>query len=130
MSATSEPTTGIPNTGKPGRWVVPPWPVHASLCDVVRHFLRFTPRGNANVTEKLAYCKGYLTAVEAASRHELKYDCEWRWYEDLRSCISRCVTIYQDERSAEIQQAGRNVRSLPPTAQATRAAPTPQEQAL
>ncbi|MGH3832994.1 MAG: hypothetical protein ACRDRS_21570 [Pseudonocardiaceae bacterium] len=129
MSATSESTTGIPNTEKPGWWLVPPWPAHASLCDVVRHFLRSAPRDNASVAEKLAYCKGYLAAIEAAPTHELKYDQNWRWYEDLHDSIGRCVTIYQNERATEIQQANRDVQSLRPAAPAPHAAPTPQEQA-
>lgn len=124
MSGADEPTTGIPNADKPGWWVVPPWPVHASLCDVVSHFLFFAPRENA--TENLAYYKGYLAAMEAAPRHELKYHYDKRWYKDLRDCIGRCVTIYQDKRATEIQQTHRNLRSLRP---ATQAAPTSQERA-
>ncbi len=126
MSGASEPTTGIPNANKPGWWIVPPWPVHASLCDVVNHFLCFAPRDNANVTEKLAYYKGYLTAMEAAPRHELKDPWDERWYEDLRDCIGRCVTMHQDKRAAEIQRASHNFRSLQ---QAAQAAPTFQERA-
>ncbi|MGH3429708.1 MAG: hypothetical protein ACRDQZ_19425, partial [Mycobacteriales bacterium] len=85
---------------KPGRWVVPPWPVHASTHDVVRHFLSFAPRDNASIVEKLAYYKGYLAAMEAAPTHDLDYRYDWRWYEDLHDCIGRCITIYQDERAA------------------------------
>jgi hypothetical protein len=129
VSAMSEPTTGIPNADKPGWWVVPPWPVPASLCDVVNHFLRFAPRDNASITEKLAYYKGYLAAMEAAPRHELKDHHDERWYEDLRDCIGRCVTTYEDKRAAEIQRASRNARSLRPATRATPAAPTPQERA-
>lgn len=130
MSAMSEPTTGIPNTDKPGWWVVPPWPVHASLCDVVSHFLRFAPRDNTSTTtEKLAYYKGYLTAMDAAPRHELKDHCDKHWYEDLRDCIGRCIIMYQDKRATEIQQTHRNLRSLQLATQATQAAPTSQERA-
>jgi hypothetical protein len=129
VSGASEPTTGIPNADKPGWWVVPPWPAHASLCDVVNHFLRFSPRDNADTTEKLAYYKGYLTAMDAAPRHELKYHYDEHWYEDLRDCIGRCVTIYQDKRATEIQQTNRKLRSLQPTARATHTAPTSQERA-
>ncbi|MBV9162807.1 MAG: hypothetical protein JO281_14925 [Pseudonocardiales bacterium] len=127
MSATSEPTTGIPNADKPGWWVVPPWPVRASLCDVVSHFLRFSPRDNASAAEKLTYYKGCQAAMEAAPRHELKYRCDWRWYEDLCGCIGRCVSIYQDKRAAEIQQVDCNVRSLQRAARVTHAAPISQE---
>lgn len=126
MSGATEPTTGIPNADKPGRWVVPPWPVHASLCDVVSHFLCFTPRDNASTAEKLAYYKGYLTAIDAAPRHELKDHCDERWYEDLRDCIGRCVTLHQDERTTEMQRTSHNIRSLQ---QAAQAAPTSQERA-
>lgn len=129
MSATSEPTTGIPNTDKPGWWVVPPWPVCASLCDVVSHFLRFSPRRNASAAQKLAYYQGHLAAMEAAPRHELKCPCDWRWYEDLRGCIGRCIKVYQDKYAAEIQQANRNVRTLQLVTPAAHAAPTPQERA-
>jgi hypothetical protein len=107
MSEANEPTTGIPNSDKPGWWIVPPWPVHASLCDVVSHFLCFLPRDNASATEKLAYYKGYLTAMEAAPRHELTHHHDERWYEDLRDCIGRCVTMHQDKRTAEIQRSRR-----------------------
>lgn len=96
----SESTTGIPNIDKPGRWIVPPWPVHASPHDAVRHFLSFAPRDNARIVEKLTYYKGYLAAMEAAPTRELNHSYDWRWYEDLHECIGRCITIYQDERVA------------------------------
>ncbi|MBV9012742.1 MAG: hypothetical protein JO272_11960 [Pseudonocardiales bacterium] len=126
----SEPTTGIPNADKPGWWIVPPWPVPASLHEVASHFLRFLPRDDASVTEKLAYYQGYLTAIEAAPTQELKDRCDWRWYEDVRDCIGRCVSLYQDKHAADIQRANRSVRSLPPALRTTPAAPTPQEQAF
>lgn len=126
MSRASEPTTGIPNADKPGWWVVPPWPVHASLCDVVNHFLWFTPRNNTSAAEKLAYYKGYLTAIDAAPRHERKDHWDERWYEDFRDCIGRCVTLHQDERATETQRTSHNLRSLQ---QAAQAAPTSQERA-
>jgi hypothetical protein len=126
MSEASESTTGIPNADKPGWWVVPPWPVHASLYDVVSHFLCFSPRDNASATEKLAYYKGYLAAMDAAPRHELKDHYDKHWYEDLRDCIGRCVTMHQDKRTTETQQTHRNLRSLQPAAQA---AQTSQERA-
>jgi hypothetical protein len=122
VSVMSEPTTGIPNADKPGCWIVPPWPAPASLCDVISHFLCFAPRDNASTTEKLAYYKGYLTAIETASRHELKDHCDERWYEDFRDCIGRCVTTHQNNHAAETQQTHRNFRSL-------RSAPTSQERA-
>lgn len=126
MSTASEPTTGIPNANKPDWWIVPPWPVHASLYDVVSHFLCFSPKDTASATEKLAYYKGYLAAMDTVPGHELKAHCDERWYEDLRDCIGRCVTIYQDRRAAEIQQTSRKLRSLQ---QAAHAAPTSQERA-
>ncbi|MGH3827707.1 MAG: hypothetical protein ACRDQX_11120 [Pseudonocardiaceae bacterium] len=95
----------------------------------MRHFLRFTPRTNASIAEKLAYYTGYLAAIEAAPTHELQHDHNWRWYEDLRDCIGRCVAMHQDERATETQQANRSIQPLPPTAQAPHAAPPPQEQA-
>jgi hypothetical protein len=52
--------------------------VHASLCDVLSHFLRFTPRDNASSAEKLSYYQGYLATIEAAPTHELKHRCNWR----------------------------------------------------
>jgi hypothetical protein len=129
VSATSEPTTGIPNTDKPGWRVVPPWPVRASLCDVVSHFLRFSPRDNASAAQKLAYYKGHLAAMEAAPRHELQGQSDWRWYKDLCGCIGRCIKVYQDKRSTEIQQATHNVWALQLVIPATHPAPTPQERA-
>lgn len=125
----SAPSTGVPNADKPGWWIVPPWPVPASLCDVVRHFLCFTPRDNASAAEKLAYYKGYLTAIDTASRHDLKDRCNERWHEDLRDCIGRCITMHQDKHAPETQQTHHNFRSVRPTAQETQAAPTSQERA-
>ncbi|MGH3807409.1 MAG: hypothetical protein ACRDRU_12415 [Pseudonocardiaceae bacterium] len=126
MSGADEPTTGIPNADKPDWWIVPPWSAHASLCDVVNHFLFFSPKDNASITEKLAYYTGHLTAVDAAPRHELKYHYTEHWYEDLRDCIGRCVTLHQDKHATEIQQTHRNLRSFQPAAQA---ASTSQERA-
>jgi hypothetical protein len=88
---------------------------------MVSHFLCFAPSANASVTEKLAYYKGGLTAIDAAPRHELKHHYDERWYEDLRDCIGRCVRIYQDKHATEIQRTNRTLRSLRPAA---RAAPT------
>ncbi|MEO7194940.1 MAG: hypothetical protein ABIZ05_08975 [Pseudonocardiaceae bacterium] len=74
--------------------------MHASPHDAVRHFLSFAPRDNARIVEKLTYYKGYLAAMEAAPTRELNHSYDWRWYEDLHEYISRCITIYQDERVA------------------------------
>jgi hypothetical protein len=118
MSTMSAPTTGVPNATKPGRWIVPPWPVHARLYDVVNHFVRFAPSDNASATEKLAYYKGYLAAMDAASRNELKDHDNERWYADFRDSISRCVTLYQDKHTAENQRARKLSTALPKLSQA------------
>lgn len=101
MSEIGKLTTGILNADKPGWWIVPPWPVGASLHEMVSHFLRFTPRNDASVTEKLAYYQGYLTALRTAPTHELKYHFDWCWYEDLYAYIGRCVTRYQNQRQEQ-----------------------------
>jgi len=107
LSAMSELTTGIPNPDMPGRWIVPPWSVSASVCEVVSHFLRFVPSDDASAAQKLAYYKGYLAVIEAVPTQELTHHYIRRWYEDLRECIGRCVTRYQDKYAADIQRAHR-----------------------
>lgn len=57
---------GIRSADNEGRWSVPPWEAGASLCTVVRHFLRFQPHDTTGTAEKLAYYQGYRTAIEAA----------------------------------------------------------------
>jgi hypothetical protein len=122
MIVTSEATNGIPSPDKPGYWIVPPWRPGASLCDVVRHFLRFHPWSDTNTAGQLAYYKGYQAAIEAASTYELTSPCDWRWYDDLRDCVGRCVAIFEEKRTVEIQAARRaphHLHVVAPVAQAT-----------
>lgn len=101
MTVTSEATSGIPNTSRPGHWIVPPWRAGASVCGVVRHFLRFYPRHDTGIANQLAYYEGYQAAMEAAPTYELTYPCDWHWYEDLRACVAHCVAIHQGQRAPE-----------------------------
>jgi hypothetical protein len=85
-------TNGIPSRTNPGRWLVPPWPTGASVCTVVEHFLRFRPHIDTSTADRVAYYEGYAAALDDASTHELTDSCSWRWYQDLRDSIARCVT--------------------------------------
>lgn len=100
MPVPSEVRTGIPRTDKPGWWIVPPWEQDASLCTVVRHFLRFHPRHGASIADQATYYRGYLAAIGAAPTHELQCPSSWRWYEDLYSCIAECAAMFQAQLTA------------------------------
>lgn len=125
--STASPATGIPNPDKHGHWLVPPWSAEASFCEVVEHFLRFDLWNETNTVHLLACYEGYAAALEAAPTYELTYPCDWRWYEDLRGCVARCVANYQEQRLAEIQQANRNVRQLQSGVPTTIPTPVPEK---
>ena len=103
----TDPTTGIPHPDRPGHWLVPPWASDSSFSAVVSHFLRFHPWRTANTVHLLTYFTGYQAALEAAPADRRTDGGSWRrrWCEDMRDCIGRCVTLYQERHAAEVRQA-------------------------
>jgi hypothetical protein len=98
---------------------VPPWATNASFSDVVRHFLQFHPWDNTNTARLLAYFEGYQAALEAAPTDKPTYTFQERWYTDMRDCIARCVTLYREKRTTEIQRAKGTASTLQTTARTT-----------
>jgi hypothetical protein len=82
------------------------------LCTVVRHFL-VRWRDDMAAADQLAYFEGYAAAIQAAPKHELAYPCGWRWYEDLRDCLRRCVTVLREQQQTQRRQEG-PLQALPP----------------
>jgi hypothetical protein len=92
-----KPATGIPNPSVSGRWLVPPWPAHAGVSEVAGHFLRFHLRCH-DKTHELAYYEGYAAALAEATTRHLTQPADWRWFEELRDCVARCVAACKKER--------------------------------
>lgn len=86
--------TGVPHPDKPGLWLVPPWPADATVHDVVRHFSDFPVWDEQNSAVMRAYYEGYVAAFAAAPTHELVHPMAWRWYEEMRTCLDRCVAHF------------------------------------
>jgi hypothetical protein len=95
MRIRSRASTGVRSVTDPKRWVVAPLPMNASLHDVVEHFLDRRPQRGASTADHVAYCRAYAAALEAAPKNDLTGDWQWRWYEDLRDSVGRCITAYQ-----------------------------------
>jgi hypothetical protein len=123
VTATANPTTGVPNPDKPDWWIVPPWEAGASFCDVVRHFLRFDPWwGGASSGHQLAYYTAYLTALETAPTSELTHATSLAGRDELLDCVRECIAIFR-------QQATGNIRQLQAGAPATIPTPIRRERA-
>lgn len=91
------PTTGVRSVSRPGRWVVPPWPEHARVHEIVRRFsnpLVFFALGEA---DKKAYYLGYLRALDTASTDDLTCEAAWKWYRELRDCVALCAAHHADD---------------------------------
>ncbi len=119
-------TRGIPDPDHPGRWLVWPWPVQASFCDVVRHFLRAYVPGllaERGVARQLAYFEGYAAALAVAPTHELTYAADWQWHDELAGCIGDCVAIFRERAAAAGLETQGNVRVLPAGVRAVRPVP-------
>jgi hypothetical protein len=97
-----KPVTGIPDPGKPGYWLVPPWPVQAGFSEVAQHFLRFSLRNGGDSVHWLAYFEGYAAALDTAPTRELTHPVDWKWRDDLRDCVARCVAAHQDKRKQRL----------------------------
>jgi hypothetical protein len=114
---TSDRTTGIPDPDKPDFWLVTPWASGATFCEVVRHFLTayvWWLQSETSTARLLAYFKGYAAALDAAPRRELTDAAAWHWHDELVDAVAVCVHIFSERRQAELKQAGRNARPLPP----------------
>lgn len=96
-------TTGIRNVSRPRRWLVPPWEASAGVCDVVQHFSRFEPWHvtESDIANQLAYYQGLARALGTASTAELRHTTDWRWYEELRTVIGRCVTACKEQELSD-----------------------------
>jgi hypothetical protein len=107
VTTPSTASTGISDPDDPGRWLVRPWPVRASFCEVVHHFLMaYVWRlEDASTVRQLAYFEGYRAALDAAPADELSHSGAWRWRDELLGCIEDCVTQYRDKQATQGYQA-------------------------
>jgi hypothetical protein len=64
---------GIRDPDDPHRWLVPPWPRQAGICEVLDHFGHrlgwLSPYWTD--TQRLVFHEAYLAAMTAAPKHEL-----------------------------------------------------------
>jgi hypothetical protein len=107
MTTPSTVSTGIPDPDAPDRWLVRPWPVRSSFCEVVRHFLTaYVGRlEGAGTVRQLAYFEGCQAALEAAPTNELTHPTTWRWHDELLGCVEDCVTRFRDKLTTQGRQA-------------------------
>src|SRR5258708_6085699 len=115
-------TSGILDPDRPALWLVWPWPVGASFCDVVRHFLTTYVGGlqsDRSVARQLAYFEGYAAALAVASTHELTYAADLRWHDELVACVADCVAVFREKQSAAGLAATNIVPRLLPGAPAS-----------
>jgi predicted anti-sigma-YlaC factor YlaD len=52
-----------------------------------------------------AYFEGFQAVLETALADEPTDAMHLRWCTEMRDCVSRCATLYREERVAEIQKA-------------------------
>lgn len=107
MTIPSTTSIGIPDPDDPGRWLVRPWPVRASFCEVVHHFLKaYVWRlEGAGTVHQLAYFEGYQAALEAAPTNDSTRPTAGRWHDELLRCVGDCVTQFRDKRTTQGLQA-------------------------
>jgi hypothetical protein len=125
-------STGIPDPDDPSRWLVRPWPIRASFCEVVHHFLMaYVWRlEDASTACQLAYFEGYRAALTAVLTDELTDPTTWHRHDELLGSIDACVTQYQDKQTAHGIAAKAAVRQLRPGAPAAIPTPFGHERAL
>lgn len=96
-------TAGLRDPDDPTTWLVRPWPVNATFCEVVRHFMTaFLHRlqTKPSTAALLAYYETYQTALQEASTAELTYPVAWQWRDEMLDCVGRCVAQFRAQ-SAE-----------------------------
>jgi hypothetical protein len=89
--------TGVRDPDGVWKWLVLPWPPHATFCEVVRHFLRsyVSPlQSDPSAARQLAYFRSYQAALENAAISDLTNEIAWRWRTDLLDCITCCVDVF------------------------------------
>ena len=97
---TSSADGGIRDPDDSGRWLVRPWSATASFHEILQHFTScsvWTSPHWWNADQQLAFFEGYLSAMEAAPKHELTHVCDWQWYEELRGYVASRVAKYRRE---------------------------------
>jgi hypothetical protein len=96
-------STGIVDPDDPGRWLVCPWPVRATFCEVADHFLMTSVRrdfSETSVARRLAYYEGYQAALRAAPTDDLVHSIAWEWRDELLTCIDGRVAHYRAVHAA------------------------------
>lgn len=95
--AVTRPITGVRSVSRPGRWIVPPWPEHARVHEIVRRFSNPLVFFALSRADEKAYYLGYLRALDAASTDDLTCEAAWRWYRELRDCVAVCAAHRDDD---------------------------------
>ena len=101
---------GIRHPDGSGRWLVPPWPAEAGVCDVVRHFQRFQPAIHAGSAIQAAYYSRYTAVLAATPTADLLGEFSWRWYEELLKAVHQSAESAQDEYQATLDNAQKTLQ--------------------
>jgi hypothetical protein len=106
----SEPPTetlasGIRHPDGSGRWLVPPWPTDAGVCELVQHFQRFQPALHASSAIQAAYYGRYAAVLAATPSTDLAGELSWRWFTELLGAVNCAATSAQAEHAATLEAA-------------------------
>jgi hypothetical protein len=97
--------TGVRDPQDPDRWLVTPWPAHATVGEVVGHFDRATTQFHADTSTArlLAFHEGLRAALAAASTDEFT---DWDRHGYLLNCADLGVAIFRDGCHQDRQENG------------------------
>jgi hypothetical protein len=94
---------GIRDPDDPDRWLVPPWPIDAGFCEMVRHFLPAHVRllGDTRVARQVAYFEGYQAALLAAPTDDLRHPTARKGRDELLGSIAQGTATYRAKQAEQ-----------------------------
>jgi hypothetical protein len=96
--------TGVRDPEDPDRWLVSPWPAHATFGDVVQHFDRANStqfHAGTSAACLLAFHEGLRAALAAAPTEEFTDQADWDRRDYMLNCADLGVTIFRDQYVAQ-----------------------------
>jgi hypothetical protein len=93
--------TGVRDPEDPDRWLVAPWPAHASLNDVVQHFQSAGTTEATSIVRLLAFHEGLRAALAAAPTGEFTDPDDWDRRGYVLNCADLGVSIFRDQYATQ-----------------------------